>query len=166
VTSEEEGEVFVIDTAKGEIIKHFQVGARPRWVAFLPDGTKGYVSLETVGQVAVVDTVKHLLLKTVALEKGNRPMKVVMSPDGARAYVSAGRGGNVAVIDTTADEVSALIAAEGVRPWGMALSPDGATLYTANGPSNDVSVIDLATQKVTTKIAAGDSPWGVIVLKP
>jgi YVTN family beta-propeller protein len=48
----------------------------------------------------------------------------------------------------------------------MALSPDGATLYTANGPSNDVSVIDLATQKVTTKIAAGDSPWGVIVLKP
>jgi YVTN family beta-propeller protein len=166
VTSEEEGEVYVIDTASGEIIKHFQVGARPRWVAFLPDGTKGYVSLETVGQVAVVDTVKHLLLKTVALEKGNRPMKVVMSPDGARAYVSAGRGGNVAVIDTTADEVSALIAAEGVRPWGMALSPDGATLYTANGPSNDVSVIDLATQKVTTKIAAGDSPWGVIVLKP
>jgi YVTN family beta-propeller protein len=93
-------------------------------------------------------------------------MKVVVSPDGARAYVSAGRGSNVAVIDTAADEVSTLIAAEGVRPWGMALSPDGSTLYTANGPSNDVSVIDLATQKVTTKIAAGDSPWGVLILEP
>jgi YVTN family beta-propeller protein len=109
--------------------------------------------------------VKHELLKTLTLEKGNRPMKVVVAPGGAQAYVSAGRGGNVAVIDTATDEVTALIRVDGVRPWGMALSPDAKTLYTANGPSNDVSVIDVASQEVTKKIPAGDSPWGVIVLE-
>ncbi len=53
----------------------------------------------------------------------------------------------------------------GRRPWGIVLSPDGKYLFAANGPSNDVSVVDLAANKEIAKIKAGNSPWGLAVVK-
>ena len=94
-----------------------------------------------------------------------RPMGVVVSPDGARVYVTTGRGKSVLVIDAKSDEVVDVIEDVGARPWGVALSIDGRYLYTANGPSNDVSVIDVQTKRVVRRIKAGESPWGVAVVR-
>jgi YVTN family beta-propeller protein len=114
--------------------------------------------------VAVIDTAKHELLRTIRFEgEGVKPMGIAVAPEGKKIYVTTGRFGKVFAIDTATDQVIGSVDA-GVRPWGIAITPDGKTLYTANGPSNDVSVIDAAALKVTAKIKVGDRPWGVAIL--
>ena len=53
----------------------------------------------------------------------------------------------------------------GKRPWGLAISPDGKTLFAANGPSNDISVVHLEANREVKRVKAGQSPWGVAVMK-
>jgi YVTN family beta-propeller protein len=164
VTSEDEGTVSVIETAGNSLVTSIKVGRRPRVAAFLPDGSRAYVSLENDGAVAVIDAVKHTLLRTIRFEgEGVKPMGIAVAPDGKRIYVTTGRFGKVFALDTSTEQVTGSVEV-GERPWGIAITPDGKTLYTANGPSNDVSVVDAATLQVRTKIKVGDRPWGVAIL--
>jgi YVTN family beta-propeller protein len=168
VTSEQDGEVFVIDTEAHKVIKSLKVGNRPRSVGFFPDGKKAYVINENDGTLAIIDIVKYIKIGEIALGKSGviKPMKVILSTDGKIAYVSTGRGKQLFLIDTATDKIIGMPIEVGERPWGIALSPDGKFLYTANGPSNDVSVVDLSTNTVIKKIMAGSSPWGVLVVQP
>ena len=50
VTSEEDGQVAVIDTAEQKVLKTFKVGPRPRSTAFLPDNSRAYVTSENGGR--------------------------------------------------------------------------------------------------------------------
>jgi YVTN family beta-propeller protein len=140
VTSEEDNQITVIDTATNKVIKQFEVGARPRSSEFLPDSSKAYITAENGGTVHVINTKNHSLIKTLKITgELARPMGVIAAPDGKRVYVTTGRGTMLLAIDTAKDEVVASVKA-GQRPWGVGISPDGKRLYTANGPSNDISV--------------------------
>jgi YVTN family beta-propeller protein len=174
VTSEDDGAVFVIDTAAARVIKNFKVGLRPRDVAFLPEGAKAYVTRENDGKVGVIDAAKHVQIGEIQLDPGRRdpkvseveikPMAVTLSPDATKAYVSTGRGKKVFVIDTATNKILSSFEV-GQRPWGIGVSPDGKFLYTANGPANDVSVVDLATETVIKRVKVADRPWGILVLQ-
>ena len=132
--------------------------------AFLPDGSRAYVTCENGGSVAVVDAAKHAVLSTIKLSGENvRPMGAVASPDGRYVYVTTGRGRTVVTIDTATNEPIASVEV-GLRPWGIAISADGRTLYTANGPSNDVAIVDVASRTVTARVAVGEGPWGLAVV--
>jgi YVTN family beta-propeller protein len=164
VTAEDSGTVSVIETGGDQLVASIKVGRRPRVVAFLPDGSRAYVTLENDSAVAVVDPVKHALLRTIRLEgEGVKPMGLAVAPDGKKIYVTTGRFGKVFAIETATDHVIGS-ASVGARPWGIALTPDGRTLYTANGPSNDVAVVEAATLRVIARIKVGDRPWGVAIL--
>jgi YVTN family beta-propeller protein len=173
VTAEDDGAIFVIDTAAAKVLKSFKVGSRPRDVAFLPNGKKAYVTRENDAKVSVIDAVKHEPVGEIELkgpggdaksaEAPIKPMAVALSPDGTKAYVSTGRGKRVFVVDTAGDTVLSSFEV-GQRPWGIGISPDGKMLYSANGPSNDVSVVDLSTEQVIKRIKVSDRPWGVLVL--
>ena len=90
---EEDNQVAVIDTASNKVIKMFEVGARPRSSAFLPDSSRAYVTAENGGTVHVVDTKTHSVTKTLKITgEMARPMGVTASPDGKRVYVTTGRG--------------------------------------------------------------------------
>jgi YVTN family beta-propeller protein len=145
------------------VVGRIQVHPRPRSVDFLPDGTRAFIPSESVGEMNVIDSVNHTLLKTVALPKGSRPMCVKVATGGKKLYVSTGRGGTVCALAAGTCEVLSTIQV-GTRPWGIAISPDGKYLFSANGPSDDVSVVDLATDKEITRIKAGSSPWGVVIV--
>src|SRR6266481_2609305 len=90
VTSENTGTITVIATATATPIKTVKVGHRPRSIAFLPDGSRAYVSAENDAAVTVVDTAKNEATQTISLgEPGKiKPMSVLMAPDGATLYVS------------------------------------------------------------------------------
>src|SRR5262249_29288532 len=160
----EDGAVFAIDTATNKQVGRIPVGHRPRSIAFLPNGSRGYVTLENDGAIAVVDAQKHKVLHLLELKgEGNtpksRPQRTAMAADGSALYVTTGRFGHLFFVDPKTEKATSIEV--GQRPWGVVLTPDGKTAYTANGPSNDVSVIDLAAKSVTKKIPAGTSPWGV-----
>jgi YVTN family beta-propeller protein len=121
------------------------------------------VPSENGGTVAVIDTERLAVVKTITLGDGIRPMGTVMSPDGTRLYVSTGRSRMVFTIDTATDAVVGSTDV-GPRPWGIGLSPDGRTIFTANGPSNDVSVVDVAAGRLVKTIPVGRGPWGVAVV--
>jgi YVTN family beta-propeller protein len=134
-------------------------------VAFLPNGTRAYVTNENDGFVTLVDSVKHESMRTIKLGEPGvvKPMHVVLSSDGSKAYVSSGRGKKVFTIDTSTNEVIGSVEV-GKRPWGIALSPDGKMLFAADGPSNSIAVVDLATGTVVKQVKVGEGPWGVLTL--
>jgi YVTN family beta-propeller protein len=161
VTAEADNAVYAVDPER-KSVKSVRVGPRPRSIAFLPDASRAYVTSENGASVAVVDTKRLAVIKTIDLGKGMRPMGAVASPDGRRVYISTGRSRMVVTIDTSTNQAAGSVEA-GVRPWGIAISADGRTIYTANGPSHDLSVIDVETGQVKSKVAVGKGPWGVAV---
>jgi YVTN family beta-propeller protein len=157
--------VTVIDLMARKKVKTFKVGRRPRSVAFLPNGTRAYVTNENDGFVTLVDAVKHEKMQTIKLGEPGvvKPMHVIVSTDGSKAYVSSGRGKKVFILDTATNAVTGSVEV-GKRPWGIALSPDGKMLFAADGPSGNVAVVDLATNAVVKQVKVGDGPWGVLTL--
>jgi DNA-binding beta-propeller fold protein YncE len=79
-----------VDTARYEVIAHFNVGGRPRSVDFLPDGSRAFIPSESAGEMHMIDSLNQKVLKTIQLPKGCRPMCVRVSPDGRK--VCAGTG--------------------------------------------------------------------------
>ena len=154
----------MIDLAKKQTVTSFEVPPRPRSIAFLPNGTRAYVTSENGAALSLVDVDRHVVMQTIPLGDGIRPMGVVSSRDGSRVYVSTGRSRSVLAVDTATNQVIWSVEA-GPRPWGIAVSADGSTLYTANGSSNDVSVIDVASRQVVAKIPVGEGPWGVSLIE-
>jgi DNA-binding beta-propeller fold protein YncE len=79
-----------------KVIETFKVGRRPRSVAFLPDGSRAYVSAENDGAVTVVDCKRGETIQPITLGEPGiiKPMAVLLSPDASKLYVSTGRGHN------------------------------------------------------------------------
>ena len=48
-------DVTVLDARSGKVLRTLKVGARPRWVAFSPDGLRAFVTAEVGGEVAIFD---------------------------------------------------------------------------------------------------------------
>ena len=124
MTCETDGDIFAVEARSGEVITHLRVGGRTRSVDFLPDGSRAFIPSESAGQLHVVDSVNHKLLKTITLPKGSRPMNVKVASDGKKVYLSTGRAGTICVLDTSTCEMLTTIKV-GARPWGIAIFPDG-----------------------------------------
>ena len=151
VTSENDNQVYAIDTARLEVAKVIDVGPRPRSTAVLPKTHRAYVSSENGAAVHIFDTANYKVVQRLIFTPDTlRPMGVVAAPDGATVYVTTGRGGTLEAIDAATNKVRASVPV-GERPWGLAVAADGKTIYTANGPSNDVSFVDAATMQVVTR---------------
>src|SRR6478736_805437 len=76
VTSEEDGEVAVIDTSSYAVLKKVPVGPRPRpmGIAVRPDGSMVYVTTGSFGQLFLLDPAKNQPTGSIAV--GQRPWGV------------------------------------------------------------------------------------------
>ena len=143
------------------------VGARPREVAFSPDGRFFWVTSEVAGHVSKVDRSTN---RVVAVNRRLRreinprvkPKGVLLDAAARRLYVSLGRGNAVAVLDPDTLDLQGSVEV-GVRAWGIALSRDGKRLYAANGPDSTLSVIDTESLAEIATIPTGEMPWGVVL---
>ena len=163
VTSEEDGQVAVIDAVNQKLLKTFKVGPRPRSTTFLPDNSRAFVTSENGGSVSYVDAQKHVVLKTIHDLRADRSGRWAAWPRRTASTCSSrpAAARTCVIIDAATQQPVAAIEV-GDRPWGIAVSGDGKTLFTANGPSNDVSIVDVDSRMVKAKVKVGDRPWGVL----
>lgn len=145
VTSEDSGDVTVIDARRDEVTKTIHAGKRPRGLRVSPDGTLLYVALSG---------------------SPKSPPKLVAGPAGAADDDQDGprddAADGIAVIDVARGAVTRVLAA-GRDPESFDVSPDGKTLYVSNEESAEVSVVDLGSGRVVHTVKVGREPEGVTV---
>jgi YVTN family beta-propeller protein len=108
-------------------IAEVPVQDEPNGVAFLPDGSKAYVTNTASGTVSVVPVAPASgapSAPSAQIPVGVEPYGLAMAPNGTRLYVSNARSSTVSVIDTATDAVIQTIAV-GPEPRGLAVTNDG-----------------------------------------
>ena len=144
-----------------------------------PSGYRIYVTCETSGELAIIDSNTMAVASTVKL--GKRPRGVHASADGSTIYVALsgsppeGPGvdesklpppdksaDGIAVFDVNSNKVSRVLQG-GSDPENFDVSADGKTLYVSNEDASGISFIDIAAGKVTKTIPTGEEPEGVKV---
>lgn len=123
----------------------FRTGARPKQVAFTPDGRQLWVTpLGSADGVEVYDATTGRRQARVRLGRYGA-VEVVFDRRGRTAYVSQMESATVFAIDTRSLRVVRRYPTGGTWTKVLALSPDEKTLYASNWSSDDVSAITLAT---------------------
>ncbi len=130
-------------------------GNDPRAAAFLPDGSRAYVTNSASNNVSVIATATNTVLTTVPV--GNRPWGIIMTPEGDRGFVANQNSNTISVFSTATNTVTATIPV-GASPWGLAINPGGTKVYVANSGAGTVSVIDVASVTVLRTITVGATP--------
>jgi len=81
-----------IDRERGVLEDALWVGDEPTGLVVSPDASTAYVSLPTMGEVAVVDLAERAVVDRIAV--GFDPRALALSDDGSVLYVAAYRSGN------------------------------------------------------------------------
>ncbi len=81
-----------IDRDRGVLEDALWVGDEPTAVLLSPDGARAYVSLPTMGEVAVVDVEARVVSERI--EVGFDPRAMALSEDGSRLFVASYRSGD------------------------------------------------------------------------
>ncbi len=157
-------------------------GSDPCGLAISADGTKAYVCLSILNQLAVVSLSSGTIIQQVNV--GIAPWDVVLSADGNTAYVSdwggrfptggdltATSAGTAVVVDSRGIGASGAVSfvnlttaletgqvATGLHPSDMVLSADGKILYVANANSDTVTVIDAQSHNVKETVFVRPDP--------
>jgi hypothetical protein len=134
-----------IDRARGVLEDALWVGDEPTGLAISPGADRLYVTLPTMGQLAVVDLARREV--TARVDLGFDPRAVALSPDGARLFVASYRSGNpqkdvngsygdagdqdLWIVSTETLEVERTIGGVSADLRALSLSDDGAELYVA-----------------------------------
>lgn len=114
-------------------------------------GDKLYTSDGLGNTLAVIDTTKNTLSKTILVGQGPSAGVIV----GTTLYVANSQSGTISVIDTTTDTVKKTLTVE-QGPRYMLLS--GTNLYVANTLGDSVSIIDTTTESYLRTIPVGSGP--------
>jgi autotransporter-associated beta strand protein/YVTN family beta-propeller protein len=157
-------------------------GSDPCGIAVSPDGSRAYVCLSILNQLAVVNLASGVV--TQQINVGIAPWNVTLSPDGNTAYVSdwggrfptggdltANSAGTQVVVDNRGVAASGVVSfvnlitgvetaqvTTGLHPSDLALSADGTTLYVANANSDTVTAINTQTKAIKESILVRPDP--------
>jgi DNA-binding beta-propeller fold protein YncE len=118
----------------------------PIFVKVSPDGKRGYVSSQKIGEgVAVFDTATYTIIGRVSLP-GLELRRLALSSDGKRLYVAARTDpdlgtGQIVVIDTQSLQVVQRFPTEPF-PLEIAVTPNGRCLVITHSDPNSVSLMD------------------------
>src|SRR5207244_340923 len=110
---------------------------------------KAYVGLFGDNAVAVIDTARNQVTKTIPIPTG--PHGLVITPDNKWVYASSDGDSVVSVINTATDEVTATIDA-GTMPHGLAITPDGSRVLVAGFGTDQVEAIDTTTNQMVWQV--------------
>jgi YVTN family beta-propeller protein len=132
--------------------------AAPGGLAVSPDGSRLYVALDDVDEVAEVDTATRLVVRKAKVPGG--PTGLALDASGRRLYVTCRSGDRVAALDTaTLKEVET--APVGTAPVGIAWIAGPGRLVVANSGSDNVSVLSASPLASLGLLAAGRDPYAV-----
>jgi YVTN family beta-propeller protein len=153
--------LMVLDTSNNTISATITVGTTPTCTAFLPDGSKAYVTNNVSNSVSVINTSNNTVSATISV--GSAPWGIAMSPDGTKAYVANGGGNSVSVINTSNNTVSDTITGFGSQVRHLICEPTGTKVYVGVYGSNTVKVINTSSNTIASTITVGTTPWELAV---
>jgi DNA-binding beta-propeller fold protein YncE len=124
------------------------------------DGTRLFVSMPSVDQVAVVNTATWKVQANV--DAGPDPLRVALQPDGRYLWIDDGGGdrATITVLDTKELKAVARIAT-GEGPHEFAFTADDRIAAVSNRGAGTVSMIDVRSLSKVRDVAAGHKPVGL-----
>ncbi len=153
VTFFHNGNVSVIDTTSGSVIKTLSLGASYPWgVVITSDGAYACVA-DGLNSIYIISTRTNSVVGVIPI--GNFPMSMAFTPDEKYLYVTANStvdGKEVVVIDTQTRTITNRIPLTH-GPTAIAITPDGTTAYVAAGnDKGTVYAIDTRSKAVVKTI--------------
>jgi YVTN family beta-propeller protein len=153
VTNSAGDNIHVIDAATNKVVQVIKGIESSHGVAFSPDGTRVYISDESLHTLDVVERKSARILKRIALS--GRPNNIAVTHDGARVVVCiAEDDGGLDFIDTKAMTLAKTLPLKG-RMHNVYVTPDGKFAVSGSVRHNFMSVVDLATDKEAWRLDLG-----------
>lgn len=182
--NKDQGNISVIDTATGKLVRHIEIGKNPEFVRV--KGNLAFVSFEPSskggpppkpGQEVEEEEEEDegpqepARIAIVDLEKGEKVREVVGGPetegiefsqDGSKLIITNEADNTITVHDIKTGELLKTISTEqyGKRPRGIKISPDGNTYLATLEYGNNFLVLDSEFNPVRT-VATGGTPYGI-----
>jgi YVTN family beta-propeller protein len=150
--------VHVIDPATNQVVGTIEDIEVPHGVTIAPDGSRIYVTDESLSTLDVVDAKTLKVFKRIPLS--GRPNNVDVSKDGSHVYVAIAQApGAVDVIDTALLTDVKSIPVKGAI-HNVYVTPDGKYAVAGSIPTSTITVIDTASNAVawTLTLSAGIRP--------
>lgn len=121
------------------------VGAGPTGVAFLPDGTRAYVTNSSANTVSVIDTQTQTLVATIPVS-GN-PTGIAASATRVVVNTTNSAGHPITIIDPVTNTVTSTISLSAILgDEGIAIKADGSVAWVVVGTK--IARVDLTTSNV------------------
>jgi DNA-binding beta-propeller fold protein YncE len=148
-----------LDLKTGRFMGSIAVRCTPTCVTFDPSGTRAFVSAQYTDEIAVIDAMQHVQIRTIKV--AGDPFPLVMSPSGHTLFVA-----------TNADRLWALNLQNGrvigsvalpATSHHLALHPAGDRLYVATRTAGSVLEIDVHRLKVLRTFAIGGWTQGLAI---
>lgn len=159
------GELLVIDSKTGEIVKRIDTGKNLHGIDMTPDGKYLYLASgdfkegKEFNYITVVATNSHKVVAEIPTTSKS-PSHIDFSRDGSLAYVANILSNNITLISTETFNIIATIPV-GTIPNEVEPSADDKFLYVANVTDGTVSVIDLINRKEIETIKSGEGTHGL-----
>jgi YVTN family beta-propeller protein len=148
----------VIDPATNKVVGVINDIEVPHGVTSAPDGSRLYISDESLETLDVVDA--RTLHVTHRIGLSGRPNNVTISKDGRRVYVGIAQGsGALDVIDTgTLTNVKSIPVKGAVH--NVYVTPDGKFVVSGSIGARTISIVDAASETLsrTIELSAGIRP--------
>ena len=154
VSNETDGTVSVVDLQSATKVKDIQVGAHlshPEAIALDPSGRRAYVAVANADQVAVIDTTRMAVERTISVERpeglGASPVALTVTPNG--------RG--LVVAEAGADEL-ALVSLSTARPIVRSATSRVAGVARREAAWQVVGRIPTAEYPADVQVTSGRNP--------
>ena len=176
--NKDDGNLSVIDTGNGNLVKQIAIGKNPEFVRVL--GNMAYVTFEpgvftipqagavkstddedkVPGHIAVVDLIAGRIVVDITGKPETEGVEI--SSDAQRLIVTNESDNSISVFDIHSGKLlnNISVAKYGERPRGIKLSPDGHRYVVTMEFSAKMLVLDDAF-KLVKEVATGKAPYGV-----
>lgn len=148
----------LIDIAQGTVDRTISLGRhrRPHGLAWLPDGSKLLVTVESDSALLLIDVASGAVSRVFHVGQDG-PNLLSLTADGARAYVT-----NLAASTLTAVDLSTgTTVTSASLPWnadGVAFRPGGDELWVASPGANQITVVAASDLAIRGTIRSEDYP--------
>ncbi len=155
-------EIIIYDLRGEHVDSRIEVSTWPAHGIFTRDGKIFYVSSETAGNFAAIDTAARKIVTTVWT--GGDAMGLALTADEKTLYAGAGEAKSVVKADTAAVKAVGAIPIPGIV-HETTLTLDGQFLYVTLRKANKIVVVRTADDKVVATIPQPGYP-DLVVMEP
>lgn len=162
-SGESNPDAVIVYDLKGERVEAtIEVATWPAHSVVSHDGKTFWVSSETAGNVAAIDTASRAIVATIPT--GGDAMGLALTADGKTLYAAAGENKTLVKVDTATRRPVGTIALPGIVHEAT-LTLDGKFLYTTFRKSNKIVVVSTGDDKIVAVIPQRGYP-DLVTMEP